>query len=657
MRTKMNEPQFRYPYYDENGTALLYEVVRLEGKVFRARVPDGRGGWSWSLKGVKRVPYNLNKVANAQQVFVVEGEKDADRLQALGMVATCNAFGAGKWEEDYATWFKNKDIVILPDNDDPGIKHANDVANKLSSVAKSIKIVTLPDLPPKGDVSDFLDEGHSIYEIIEISASSSNYQPETETRITETNRQAKNEGRLFEIELKKHIDELNKIYAGIWVGGSFRILKEVLDPESGQPDIHLITTADFNAFFSNQKIPVPSGRNSSKHVPISKLWLESPWRRNYEGIKFSPGCNFPGYYNLFRGFQVSAKRGDWSLFRNHILEIISNNEKLVFNWIIAWMARLVQDPGGERPGTAPVLRGKQGTGKGFFVNTFGKIFGNHFMQIINQTQLTGKFNNHLKDKLLVFVDEGFWAGDKSAEGVLKGMITEDHLTVEPKGKDAFSVKNHINIIMASNNQWVVPAGMEERRFMVTDVSDKRIQDKNYFRQIHNQMKNGGLEAMFHDLLELDISNIDIRTIPRTEALLDQILCSMPTVKKFWFEILNDGKMSISGEWPCEVPSYYLFNEYIEFGQRIHDRYPKSKSQFYKELYELLPNGCEKIQRREGYNGRQRYLKIPELHECKIHFETLLGIKIPWSDVTYAEDPIETQNPFLQIVAKPMSKGS
>jgi phage/plasmid-associated DNA primase len=320
------------------------------------------------------------------------------------------------------------------------------------------------------------------------------------------------------------------------------------------------------------------------------------------------------------------------------------------------MARLIQDPGGKRPGTALVLRGKQGTGKGFFVNTFGKVFGNHFIQITNQTQLTGKFNNHLKDKLLVFVDEGFWAGDKSAEGVLKGLITEDRIIVEPKGKDAFSVRNHINIIMASNNDWIVPAGLEERRFMVTDVSDHRIQDKKYFRSIQIQMNSGGLEAMFHDLKNLDITTIDLRTIPRTEALLSQIISSMSIIKKFWFEILDSGKTQISGDWPTEIPSDILFNEYLEFAQNIGYRYRKGNSQFYKELYELLPTGCEKIQRREG-NIRRRYLKMPELHECRTHFENILRIQIPWSDEAYEDRPVETRNPFISKLARSMSKGS
>ena len=114
------------------------------------------------------------------------------------------------------------------------------------------------------------------------------------------------------------------------------------------------------------------------------------------------------------------------------------------------MAHTVQDPGGERPGVAIVMRGGQGVGKGVFATYFGKIFGGHFIHIQNQRHLTGNFNVHLKDKLLVYADEAFWGGDKSMAGVLKGLITEKQIFIEPKGLNAFPVDNHMRFIIASN---------------------------------------------------------------------------------------------------------------------------------------------------------------------------------------------------------------
>lgn len=150
-----------YDYRDE-GAALLFQVCRFEPKDFRQRRPDGNGGWSWSVKSVRQVPYRLFELRATvahNRVFIVEGEKDVDRLAAVGLVATCNAGGAGKWPDALSGHFAGCDVALLPDNDEPGRAHAERVAAALSGVAASIRVVELPGLPPKGDVSDWIDAG------------------------------------------------------------------------------------------------------------------------------------------------------------------------------------------------------------------------------------------------------------------------------------------------------------------------------------------------------------------------------------------------------------------------------------------------------------------------------------------------------------------
>jgi KaiC/GvpD/RAD55 family RecA-like ATPase len=148
-----------YNYTDEAGETL-YEVVRYrDPKSFRQRRPDGSGGYNQSVAGVRRVPYRLPAVLGSNFVFVVEGEKDADNLAQLGLVATCNSGGAGKFDAELAPHFTGKDIAILPDNDDVGREHAQKVAAVLYPVAKSVRIVNLPGVPPKGDVTDWLEAG------------------------------------------------------------------------------------------------------------------------------------------------------------------------------------------------------------------------------------------------------------------------------------------------------------------------------------------------------------------------------------------------------------------------------------------------------------------------------------------------------------------
>jgi putative DNA primase/helicase len=148
-----------YPYRDAAG-ALLYEVVRLTPKDFRVRRPAPGGAWLWNLSGVSRVPYRLPELASAvaagAPVFLVEGEKDADALARLDLAATTSPGGAGKWRPDYALPLRGAHVVLVPDRDEPGRRHMEDAARTLAPLAKSLRLLTLPGLPEKGDVSDWL---------------------------------------------------------------------------------------------------------------------------------------------------------------------------------------------------------------------------------------------------------------------------------------------------------------------------------------------------------------------------------------------------------------------------------------------------------------------------------------------------------------------
>ena len=129
----------------------------------------------------------------------------------------------------------------------------------------------------------------------------------------------------------------------------------------------------------------------------------------------------------------------------------------------------------------------------------------------------------MRDCIFLLADEAFWAGDKQAEGTLKRIITEDTLLIEPKGVDVKSTKNRLHIMVASNEDWVVPATTDERRFAIFDCSDDVIGDRPYFSDLYAELQNGGLEAMLHDLLAMDLGDWHPRDdIPQTSALRDQI---------------------------------------------------------------------------------------------------------------------------------------
>lgn len=178
---QQSEPLATYDYTDASGK-LLYQVLRKIPKDFIQRRPDGSGGWIYkeALKGVDRVPYRLPEVIEAvktgKPIYVVEGEKDCNRLASLSLTATTNSGGALKWLDSLSLYFKGAKVVIIPDNDPPdekhplgvGREHALMVAKSLTGIATAIKIVNLPGLPEKGDVSDWLKAGHTKAELINI---------------------------------------------------------------------------------------------------------------------------------------------------------------------------------------------------------------------------------------------------------------------------------------------------------------------------------------------------------------------------------------------------------------------------------------------------------------------------------------------------------
>ncbi|MDQ2802609.1 MAG: DUF927 domain-containing protein, partial [Pseudomonadota bacterium] len=162
-----------YRYTDAAGV-LAYEVVRFEPKDFRQRRPDGKGGWLWNMQGVQRVLYRLPDVLAAVQagrvIYVAEGEKAVDALVRLGVAATCSPGGANKWRKEYGSSLAGADVVVLPDNDEPGRAHAMAVVKGLEGIAAKVRVLALPGLPDKGDVADWIAAGGGAAQLEELTA-------------------------------------------------------------------------------------------------------------------------------------------------------------------------------------------------------------------------------------------------------------------------------------------------------------------------------------------------------------------------------------------------------------------------------------------------------------------------------------------------------
>lgn len=165
-----------YDYTDEAGK-LLFQAVRFSPKDFRQRRPDGKGKWTWNLSDVRIVPYRLPAILKEPSIFIVEGEKDADNLWKIGIPATCNPMGAGKWREEWSKFFEGKEVFILPDLDEPGRKHAVDVGKKLYGHTLRIKIIELPKKADVKDVSDWLNHGGTKVDLLQLAKEAKEWLP------------------------------------------------------------------------------------------------------------------------------------------------------------------------------------------------------------------------------------------------------------------------------------------------------------------------------------------------------------------------------------------------------------------------------------------------------------------------------------------------
>ena len=461
-------------------------------------------------------------------------------------------------------------------------------------------------------------------------------------------------------ETLESLTKMNKEYAAVLIGGDFRIAKEGFDNAAKKHTLSFLKITSLYSYYANSRVAIEIGAEKNiEYREMAKVWMTWDGRRTYDDVVFDPSETArPNAYNLFKGFPLTPNKGDWSLMREHIFKVICDGNSEHFEYVMAWMARSVQDPGGDKPGVALVLKGGKGIGKGVFVNYFGSIFGEAFLPIADSESFTGRFNMHLSKSLVVFLDEAVWGGDKKAEGKLKQLITEPTILFEPKGIDSLTMGNFINVIIASNEDWVVPATGDERRFCVLQPSAAFQQNTEYFGAIAKERRKGGAEAMMYDLLHYDHTTVDLRRAPMTEGLSIQVQASLPSVLEFWHSVLDRGYMLTDNEtgrpkttrvveeeapinelWAGAVFKYEVYTEYAQWCRSRSERYPKNEVHFWRDTWCVWDGGKPDLRyRRRDGNGKQLdAVLLPLLKEARKAFTDSTKISFEESDEDGAKE--------------------
>lgn len=408
-----------------------------------------------------------------------------------------------------------------------------------------------------------------------------------------------------------NLQELNAKHAVISdVGGRCRILSEVVDATEGDrvQRVSFQSFQDFAHRYCNRFV-MTTIAGKDVPTPLGKWWISHSLRRQYDTIVFAPGQDVPGAYNLWNGFAYDPRPGDCELLLKHVKDNTCQGDETLYEYLVNWMAIAVQRPD-QQGHVAIVLRGRKGTGKSFIATAFGSLFGRHFLHVSDSKHVVGSFNAHLRDCVVLFGDEAFYAGDQSHESTLKTLITEDRIMVEPKGVDAETATNCLHLIMASDGAWVVPAGVDERRFLVLDVGDERMKDYAYFHALQEQLDNGGYEAFLWFLLNRDLSNFNPRMVPGTEALQEQKIRSFSVQEEWWFAKLRDGQLFPGEAWPPNVVCTRLQRDFTETCRLWGQASRSNSTKLGLFMAQVLPEGQAKIR----LGGKVKVIMLDGLEE-------------------------------------------
>lgn len=425
----------------------------------------------------------------------------------------------------------------------------------------------------------------------------------------------------YKAALNIMLTELNRHYAIVQRGSHVHVMREGVDSK-GHREITYLSPKDFLLKIAHMKL---WSEAEEKFISIGPLWTSWEGRREYDGIYFYPGDEHrPRYYNLWKGFSHAPHtNGKCQLFLDHVKTNICGGNEESYKWVMAWLADIFQHPE-NKPGTALVLRGEMGIGKGAFANHIGHLLGQHYLTVANASQVTGRFNSHLAERIMMFVDESFWSGEKVGAGALRALITEPLQSSEMKGRDIVMIDSYLRLIIAANDEWVVPVGMkDERRFTVLDVGNASQRNYEYFNNMKVEMENGGYGTLLHTLLHWKYEKTLPKTILQTDALLDQKLHSMKDELKWWMDCLSDERLTGRDTWPDGETGIETRELYAAYSMWCDTMKVK------KKLSSIgLPRGLTKFvklgKKRTAYH-------LNSVAECRLDFEEAIGHKINWEN--------------------------
>ncbi|PMP04567.1 hypothetical protein BCS95_05470 [Vibrio breoganii] len=368
---------------------------------------------------------------------------------------------------------------------------------------------------------------------------------------------------------------LNSTHSVVKHGSKTLICEQVKD-HKGNVGFEFSSEPQKRAFYANLNIS-HMVEDKIKKANCFDLWMKDHDRNTYQGVVFDPSNRAGAHYlNMWSGFTAEAIEGDDRLdnIMWHLRNVVCNGDDDHFYYLLAWMAHTIQKPH-EKTGVCVVLKSEaRGTGKSTVSKLMEKMLGFNSMRVQDTKHLLGSFNSHLANKLFITVEESFWSGSNKDAGKFRTLITESTITIEAKGKDAVEVDSFHRFLLCTNNDWAVPQTRDERRFFVLEVSEEYAQNKEYFTKLHKDIDSPeAIGQLFNFLSNYDLTPYDLHKAPRTEAVQQQVMESLPNHANWFIGVLEEGSLGDGGityqlDKANKIPKRTFFNSYIDYCDKM-----------------------------------------------------------------------------------------
>lgn len=305
---------------------------------------------------------------------------------------------------------------------------------------------------------------------------------------------------------------------------------------------------------------------------------------------------------------------------------------------MTFLADIIQNPS-KKKGVALVITGRKGTGKTKVFDHFQKLLGRYAVKVTHPKQVTGSFNAHQEDKLLIVADEAICSSGSRSDVFLKDLITSESMQIEGKGKDARNAQNFMRMVIISNDEHVVRATQDERRYFVLRCGEGNMQDHEFFAALDEQMKNGGLEALMYALVHYHPKDgwDVLRKAPETPHLRTQQALTLSPLDQFIVDLIkdegfesDDGSVAIdlAEVNPTEVPLVDLRKAAQDYMSQHapQERMPVGFEQICASAHKMI--GAKEFKRPNPNGPNQlRFLEFPPLASVRETLKFQHGIEI------------------------------